>query len=295
MADYALVVEDDGTWRDIFVRAAERIGLEHESASTTQRALELIGRHSYSLVLLDADLGTVLGAYGCTEILAELKARHAEVPVIIVSGIWDTEQLIRELRAQYRHLRSFSKSRGLVELDALISEACAVVKPTVQPLAANVRQSSPEAKLGSSRVFIVHGQNHDLRDKIDLFLTKELKLQTAIMEAGAHTGRTLPEKFEETAQHCSFAIFILTADDVLLDVVSNKNIRRARQNVVLEVGYFWGRLGRRGNVAFLVETHQDMELPSDIQGLGLIPLTSDLAETKLRLVRELKAAGLVES
>jgi hypothetical protein len=36
-----------------------------------------------------------------------------------------------------------------------------------------------------------------------------------------------------------------------------------------------------------------MELPSDIQGIGWIPITPDLAETKLLLRRELVASGLI--
>jgi predicted nucleotide-binding protein len=144
-----------------------------------------------------------------------------------------------------------------------------------------------------SCVFIVHGRNHTIRDQIDLFLSKDLGLRTAVMQAGAHGGRTLPEKFEEIASKCDFAVFLLTADDHLQDLKTNSTFKRARQNVILEVGYFWGALGRRQRVMFLVETDALMELPSDIQGIGWIPLTKDLGETKLRIQTELKAAGLI--
>lgn len=142
-------------------------------------------------------------------------------------------------------------------------------------------------------VFIVHGRNHTVRDKIDLYLTKDLRLHTQVMQAGPHLGRTLPEKFEEMANICQFAVFILTADDALIEESSGRRIKRARQNVILEIGYFWGALGRRGKIAFLVESDPEMELPSDIQGIGWIPITQDLAETKMQLHRELKVAGLV--
>lgn len=142
-------------------------------------------------------------------------------------------------------------------------------------------------------VFIVHGRNHTLRDQIDLFLTKDLGLKTTVMQAGAHGGRTLPEKFEEIASTSDFAIFLLTADDHLQDLATNAIFKRARQNVILEVGYFWGVLGRRQRVLFLVEADALMELPSDIQGIGWVPLTADLGETKLRIQVELKEAGLI--
>lgn len=155
------------------------------------------------------------------------------------------------------------------------------------------QEQKPRGGKMQRKVFIVHGKNHDIRNKIDLFLTKELKLETEIMEADAHAGRTLPEKFEEIAEGCCFAIFILSADDELIDKSTSKEIKRARQNVILEVGYFWGALGRRSHVAFLVENDYQMELPSDIHGLGWISITGDLAQTKLDLQKELRTAGLI--
>lgn len=157
---------------------------------------------------------------------------------------------------------------------------------------ANPSRSRPDMKT-TPCVFIVHGRNHSIRDQVDLFLSKDLGLKTAVMQAGAHGGRTLSEKFEEIAATCDFAVFILTADDHLTDLATNSMVKRARQNVVLEVGYFWGALGRRQRVAFLVEADKLMELPSDIQGIGWIPITADLGETKLRLQAELRAAGLI--
>jgi predicted nucleotide-binding protein len=64
--------------------------------------------------------------------------------------------------------------------------------------------------------------------------------------------------------------------------------RRARQNVVLELGYFVGRLGR-SNVAAIVET--GIETPSDYSGVLYVPF-DDSDGWRLRLVKELKAAGL---
>ena len=43
------------------------------------------------------------------------------------------------------------------------------------------------------------------------------------MKTGAHIRRTLPEKFEEMATECDFAIFLLTEDDKLQYVDSGKN------------------------------------------------------------------------
>ena len=62
---------------------------------------------------------------------------------------------------------------------------------------------------------------------------------------------------------------------------------RARQNVVLELGYFIGKLGRDRVLPLHTE---GVELPSDIHGLLYVPI--DKADTwKFALVKELKAAG----
>lgn len=139
-------------------------------------------------------------------------------------------------------------------------------------------------------VFLVHGRDLTTRDRIHLYLSNDLGLEVKVMAGEAHGGRTLPEKFEEIAGQCSFAVFLLTADDECR--LSDGTVsRRARQNVILEIGYFWGSLGRRKKVAFLVDP--ELDPPSDIQGVGWIPLTLDLGETRLRLRTELEAAGLL--
>jgi predicted nucleotide-binding protein len=64
--------------------------------------------------------------------------------------------------------------------------------------------------------------------------------------------------------------------------------RRARQNVVLELGFFVGALGQ-AHVAVLYES--GVTKPSGIDGLVYIPY-DDQGAWKLPLARELKAAGV---
>ena len=82
---------------------------------------------------------------------------------------------------------------------------------------------------------------------------------------------------------------MLTPDDVGAPKDKQDEFKpRARQNVVLELGYFWGRLGR-GRVCVL---HKGgVELPSDMQGLLYVPMNSP-DEWQLLLAREMKQAGL---
>ena len=219
--------------------------------------------------------GTVAQVFGADSAQAETVEHHE---------IWKGVSYAGE--PDYVRQRKFED--GIEPTAALLAE----MLEDVGDEAANSASAEPVTET-SKKIFIVHGRNHSVRDKIDLYLSKELMLETEVMEAGAHGGRTLPEKFEEMAGKCGFAIFILTADDQLKTMPSNKALKRARQNVILEVGYFWGALGRRDRVAFLVDDDPLMELPSDIKGIGYIRITKDLGETKLRLLKELKAAGFV--
>ncbi len=142
-------------------------------------------------------------------------------------------------------------------------------------------------------VFLVHGHDSEVRDSLNHFLSEDLGLKTVVMEVETIRGRALVEKFEDLAWQCDFAIVIMTADDAVVTQGEFTPAWRVRQNVLLEAGFFWGRLGRE-RLAFLVDRDPQPELPSDIGGLGWIPITKDLTETKAKLRKELRAAGFFE-
>lgn len=84
-----------------------------------------------------------------------------------------------------------------------------------------------------------------------------------------------------------FAVVLLTPDDVGRGITEEDLKPRARQNVLLELGYFIGYLGR-GKVCAL--KRGDVELPSDY--VGVVWEKMDGGEGwKLALARELSAAG----
>ena len=138
----------------------------------------------------------------------------------------------------------------------------------------------------STKVFIVHGHDETLREKVARTLEK-LGLLPIILREQPNQGQTLIEKFESKAD-VGFAVVLLTPDDVGYDKDKpNEAAGRARQNVVLELGYFVGRLGRKRVMAI---RHPDVELPGDVFGLVYTD-SQDEQGWKVELVRELKAAG----
>jgi predicted nucleotide-binding protein len=96
------------------------------------------------------------------------------------------------------------------------------------------------------------------------------------------------EKLEAHSK-VGFAVVLLTPDDVGRSVKDDKDRPRARQNVVLELGFFMGRLGR-SNIAVMYD--ESVELPSDYRGVEYIKVDAEGA-WRLRLAREIKQAGIL--
>ena len=138
-----------------------------------------------------------------------------------------------------------------------------------------------------SEVFVVHGRDDGTKNTVARFLER-LGLQPVVLAELPSQGRTIIEKFERHAQ-VAFAVVLLTPDDAgsLRDEEDTPN-PRARQNVIFEMGFFIGKLGRDRVCAL---TEDIVEIPSDYAGVVYIPL-DESEGWKLALVRELQKAGL---
>ena len=149
------------------------------------------------------------------------------------------------------------------------------------------KENKKEQSLGES-IFIVHGHDIEILKRVKKVL-KTLRLKHKVLHEQSNEGRTLIEKFEDTAEDIGFAIVIMTGDDKggskKDDFSKYKN--RARQNVILELGFFLGKIGRE-RVCVLLE--EGVEKPSDYEGVVYIPLEDD-AQLLTKLTRELKAVG----
>jgi predicted nucleotide-binding protein len=140
----------------------------------------------------------------------------------------------------------------------------------------------------NNRVFIVHGHNDYLREAVARFVEKA-GLEAVILQEQPNVGRTIIEKFEQSSD-AAFAIVLATADDEgRKRNINDEELRpRARQNVILELGFFIGRLGRK-HVSLIYE--RGVELPSDYSGVAYIEFDGRGA-WKTELSNELIAARL---
>jgi predicted nucleotide-binding protein len=140
----------------------------------------------------------------------------------------------------------------------------------------------------SRKVFVVHGHDTGLKMTVARFLEK-LDLEPVILDEQPNQGRTIFKKFSDHSD-VAFAIILLTADDVggKVDTSPEKLSPRARQNVILEFGYF---LGKFGPAAVCALYEPGVELPSDVSGMLYIPL-EDGVGWMLKVATELKGAGI---
>jgi predicted nucleotide-binding protein len=135
-------------------------------------------------------------------------------------------------------------------------------------------------------VFLVHGHDEGLKQSVARFL-ESLDLNPIILHEKANHGQTIIEKFEKYS-NVNYAIVLMSPDDVGYSISNRENLNhRARQNVIFELGYFYGKIGRNKVCAIVKD---NIESPSDNDGILYIPFDKSDG-WKLKLGKELKNAG----
>lgn len=134
-----------------------------------------------------------------------------------------------------------------------------------------------------NKVFIVHGHDN-IKESVARFLENQ-GIEPIILSEQPNIGSsTIIEKLERNS-NVGYAIIIYAASDVGKEKNSNGELLpRVRQNVLIEQGYFMGKLGRE---RVIVIKPDDVEVPSDISGVLYLSETN----WKLELAKEMKAVG----
>jgi len=133
-----------------------------------------------------------------------------------------------------------------------------------------------------SKIFIVHGHDEALKQSVARLIEKQ-NIEAIILSEKANKGKTIIEKLEENSD-VGCAICLFTPDDIGKANKETNYKLRARQNVVLETGYFMGKLGREF-IVYLAK--EGLELPSDLQGV----VYTNRNNWKIDLLKELKEMG----
>ncbi|WP_200893865.1 TIR domain-containing protein [Xanthomonas sp. GPE 39] len=160
-----------------------------------------------------------------------------------------------------------------------------------QKAAATPQNGAAPAKPMLSKVFVVYGHDTVARTELEAML-RRWRLEPLILDQLPSEGQTIIEKLEKYTAEVKFAVVLATPDDEGYRVGhEDEKAFRARQNVVMELGVVLTLLGRK-NVAILMKQQENMERPSDIQGLLYIPFKDNLQkDAGPLLAKEMAAQG----
>jgi len=196
------------------------------------------------------------------------------------------QPLLKEIESDkhgpYFYEESAKRVLGVLKAAVAIAE-----RQSKAPVAGEAAATPSRGKATTAEaVFVVHGHEQALQQQVARFLEK-LDIKPIVLFEEPGKGQTVIEKLESSSE-VPFALVLLTPDDLGRAAKEEELHPRARQNVVLELGYFLGKLGR-ANVAVLYD--ESVELPSDYRGVEYVKIDAEGA-WKLKVAKELKAAGL---
>jgi predicted nucleotide-binding protein len=149
-------------------------------------------------------------------------------------------------------------------------------------------------------VFIVHGHDGDLLREVEAHLDT-LGVKSVVLRRIGGPAQSLFQKFMQWGSDTRFALVLLSADDLGVSraqydasgVGTHALQFRARQNVILELGFFYGHLGWE-NVFVLFKkpdkVFPNFERPSDLDGV-VFDMVEESGEWKGYLEQKLKDAG----
>lgn len=142
----------------------------------------------------------------------------------------------------------------------------------------------------NNKVFVVYGHDKNARTQLEAML-RRWDLEPLILDQLPSDGGTVIEKLERYTNQAGFGIVLATPDDIGYAKNNEAGKKyRVRQNVVLELGMLLATKGR-SKVAILLSQAEDMESPSDINGLIYIPFKENVEDAALSLAKEMNRNG----
>ena len=142
------------------------------------------------------------------------------------------------------------------------------------------------------KLMIIHGRSPD-RDKLKRYLAP-MTGRVVVLADEFEPTESIPLKFEREAASVDGAIALVTGDDVGgLGNGSEPLVRRARENVWVEVGWFWGR---RGRSKLLLLVKDGANIPSDLGNVEVYrydgtPFSAEVKAVIRRFVDRLRSAS----
>lgn len=266
-----IIIIDDDAAMELLADAFRYRGHEARRVSGTPQALtELDDITAADLIVLDILMpGPEPATSGATSalltsgmrLLGEIRKQQPKLPVIALSATQDSG-IIDALKDDPATV--FISKWESHPIREIVSRVYGIL---------GIRQD-----LATPRPFIVHGHAEDVKLELKNYIQNTLHLpEPLILHEQPNLGRTIIEKFEDYAAASALVFVLLTPDDLGgAASTPDDTKRRARQNVIFEMGYFLGTLGRSSGRVMLLHKGS-LELPSDLSGLVYIDITNGIA------------------
>jgi predicted nucleotide-binding protein len=231
---------------------------------------------------------------------ADFAGWKATTDVVLRNAVGDDDQLVADFRKIKYTLGMWTESTPQSRFDAAkrsgVLRGVALLEAAIKHLEMEdddepAQQSEPEPPMQArTEIFIVHGHDDARKEAVARFVHELTGRKPIILHEQSSGGKTIIEKLEKYAATTAFAVIIATGDDVGRSATDpeDANRPRARQNVVLELGYFYGLLGRN-NVVLLFDP--GVERPSDTDGILHIQIDEGRG-WRIDLANEIEEAGI---
>jgi len=274
----ALFIDDEMFHSRRYIDALVDCNISVTFADTPQRAVECVSRSHFDVVILDVMMDpqgffthAETKAGETTGIALARRIRRLAPKTVIAALTNNADEEVRSWFLAQSRMYYFAKQSS--------RESCTSFAKSIATLASD----SPP----SPKVFIVHGRDMRFLANAKRFFSSALNIKdlTVLAEAPSK-GRTIIEKFEDLTESVDIVVVLLTPDDIGGLKSGRGAGHRARQNVIFELGYFYGRLSRRsGRVLLIYRGH--LELPSDLAGVVYIDASRGMRFARTEIEQEL--------
>jgi predicted nucleotide-binding protein len=196
-----------------------------------------------------------------------------------------------QIAAEYQEgVSNWTGSPSYKSVENILSTVRAALTRFNRNPALLVRKRATENARHRENVFIIHGHEEAKWRELKDLVKSEFRLNPIILSEQPDAGcNTVIEKFEHYAQTCSYAIAVFTPDD---QVTSGEDVYlQARPNVIYELGWFCGHLGRSGAMLLLKE---ETSLFTDFGGIIQKRFARNISEKVMEIRNDLVAAGILD-
>jgi CheY-like chemotaxis protein len=272
-----LIVEDDFFYGSRLAEVVSDSGLETIIVRTVEEALS-VDPKVYDAAIIDIMLPNDPSASGISveesrggflagiALARKLKKDNPSLKLTLISAdVWHSEV---QQWAETQNVPLLWKYETLLTLTDALKNAGILPGKPLPP-----------------RAFIVHGHDEVALLQLKNYLQNVLGWgEPVVLREQPNCGRTLIEKFEEFSTRVDCVFVLLTPDDAAIADASVA-LRRTRQNVIFELGFFYCQFGRQsGRVIALYKGPN--ELPSDIQGIAWIGIDHGIEVAGEQIRRE---------